>query len=122
MKENKQNGGWVDLKEDKTIDLGEYSTIKEPEDWYKGTERAMETILERMEVSPTVENRAEELLEKVDSNQAEFSGKSRVSLAAAIVYQALQGKTEIKDLSEIGSISTASLKNTIEMMDRMDLN
>lgn len=117
-----ENGGWIDLKKDRSIDLGEYTTIRKPGDWYKGTERALETILERIDASRSVIKRSEELLERVNRNQAEFSGKSRISLAAAIVYQALQGETRIKDLSEIGSISTASLKNTVEMMDNMDLN
>lgn len=114
---------WEKINADKSIDLGDYKVIKEPEDWVKGTRKAVRTVLERIEASDEVKRKADELLEKVNENQVEFSGNSRLSIASAIVYFASRKEIGTRRLAEEGSISTASLKNMIQLMgNAIDLN
>jgi len=121
IEENKS--GWKKIDPNEGIDLGEYKNISNPEDWIKGTEKAVSTILERIDASKKARKRAEMLLKKVNEKQDEFSGKSRLSIASAVVYFALEGNTDAKEITKVGSISTASLKNMIETMgNTVELN
>jgi len=123
MRFEEENSGWRRIERDRSIDLGEYRTIKGSEDWRKGTHKALQTILERIQAPEDAKRRAEELLERVDENQAEFSGNSRLSIASAIVYFASEGDVSKKRIAKEGSISKASLQNmTRQMSDVIDLN
>lgn len=121
IEENKS--GWKKIDANESIDLGEYKNISNPEDWIKGTEKAVSTILGRIDASEKVRKRAEILLQRVNEKQDEFSGKSRLSIASAVVYFALEEDADEKEITKVGSISTASLKNMIETMSNtVELN
>lgn len=117
-----KNAGWRRIEKPREIDLGEYKVIKGPEDWRKGVEKAVETILDRIEASHQVEERAREIMGNVISNQAEFSGKNRICIASGIVYFALKGEVDMKKLTKAGSISTTSIRNMVDRMNEVDLN
>lgn len=125
QKERLEDGDrrWRSIEEDREIDLGDYQVIREAGDWTKGAEKALSTILERIEASEEAVERAERFMERVNNKQAEFSGKSRVCVTAAVVYFALKGTIDQKELAKQASISIASLRNTIEQMSNtIDLN
>lgn len=118
-----KKGEWKKIDGDKSIDLGDFKVIRKPSDWTKGTEKALYTILERLEASSEVEEKAKELMEKVEKNQVEFSGNSRLAIASGIAYLALQGEINKKQLAKEGSVSITTLKKMIEMMSNtIDLN
>lgn len=123
MRFEEKDSGWRRIEEERKIDLGDYQVIKEPGDWKRGAEKALNTILERIGASKEVEKRAKKLMERVYRNQDKFSGKSRLTIATAIAYFAADGDIGTREMTKAGTISPASLKNTIEMMSNtIDLN
>ncbi|MFB6216776.1 MAG: cyclin family protein, partial [Candidatus Aenigmatarchaeota archaeon] len=85
--------------------------------------KAVAVMLERIDATDSSRENAKRIVDKVKENQAKFSGKSRFSIAAAVVYFAIEDEADMKEIIKVGSISPASLKNMIETMEsRINLN